>query len=148
MRGGAALHVFKNRTGKWYHFNTVHGGTPQCRPPSRFASRGRKAMKCSVKVLLLLPFLGGKAWVPHYFGAAAATRSCLAPLANTNESKRGRRAAAQKSSTHRRLRSAPRVLARVSSRREAVGGSFPETLPVRVFLCIQFIEYDEKSCLL
>ena len=44
------------------------------------------------------------------------------------QSKRGRQATAQRSSTHRRLRSAPRVLARVSSRREAAGGCFPESI--------------------
>ena len=67
----------------------------------------------------------------------------LAPFASVNECRRGcqatarkcptrckrrRQATAQKSSTHRRLRSAPRVLARVSSRREAAGGRFPESI--------------------
>ena len=44
------------------------------------------------------------------------------------QSNRGRRATAQKFGTHLRLGSAPRVLALVSSRREAVGGRFPEML--------------------
>jgi hypothetical protein len=45
----------------------------------------------------------------------AANRSSLAVLANRNVSKRCRGAAAQGSSTHRRLCSAPRVLARVAA---------------------------------
>ena len=87
----------------------------------------------------------------------------LAPFASINECRRGcqatarkcptrckrrRQAAAQKSSTHRRLGSAPRVLARVSSRREAAGGCFPEILSTRGFLCSQCIEREQKSCLL
>ena len=53
----------------------------------------------------------------------AATCSAVALLLlRTYESKRGRRAKAQRSSTHRRLGSAPRVLARVSSRRELLKG--------------------------
>jgi len=50
---------------------------------------------------------------------------------------------AQKSSTHRRLRSAPRVLARVSIRREAAAGGFPQSL--HALLCSPCIGRDEKS---
>ncbi len=75
----------------------------------------------------------------------AATRSSIAPLANINESKRCRGAAAQRSSTHRRLCSAPRVLARVSIRREAAAGGFPESLQPQPPLCSPCIGRDEKS---
>ena len=62
------------------------------------------------------------------------------------QSKRGRRATAQGSSTHRRLGSVLRVLALVSSRLEAAAGRFPELL--HALLRGQSIHRDEKSGLL
>ncbi len=85
---------------------------------------------------------GGGSGVENNEKRPAATRSSLAPLANINESKRCRGAAAQGSSTHRRLCSAPRVLARVSIRREAAAGGFPESL--QALLCSPCIGRDKK----
>jgi hypothetical protein len=78
----------------------------------------------------------------------AATGTSLVLLANINESECGHQATAQKSSTHlhRRLGSAPRVLARVSIRREAAAGGFPESL--QALLCSQSIGRDAKMRLL
>ena len=78
--------------------------------------------------------------------SAHAIRTCLAPFPTINGRKRARQATPHTASAHPRLRSAPRVLVRVSNRLEAAAGRFPQSL--WRFLSTQRMERDEKSCML
>ena len=78
--------------------------------------------------------------------SAHAIRTCLAPFPTINGRKRARQATPHTASAHPRLRSAPRVLVRVSNRLEAAAGRFPQSL--WRFLSTQRTERDEKSCML
>ena len=132
-----SLQRFRRRTA----IPSPHPHTPPSPPPAPQASQP-------------------KARALQSFQSTAYIHSSLAPLACTNECRRGcqatarqcptrckrrHQATAQKSATHRRVGGAPRVLARVSIRREAAAGGFPESLQPQPLLCSQCIGRDEKS---